>query len=420
MTQHTPKPGTPKPGTSNDVPHSSGNALTTLVVFCGFLMALSGFSTDVMLPAFGIMVGELNTSMDMVQGTIPVFALFFGISQIFYGPMSDRYGRRPAIALGLTIYLAGSLFAALGTDIETVLIGRALQGAGAGTAPVLARAILRDTHSGTALATAMSLTWAIFAIGPIFGPLVGYAVVEMFGWRSTFACLAAIASGLLAYNLLRFSETNQNKNPDALKVKNLTSAVRVIVANRQSIYFLLCGSIAYCGLFTYISNAPRLFADAFGIEGLGFAVLFALTGFGIVLGQYANRALLPRLGILAVLRIAAIIQVLSSSGIALLGWLELLQVWHFTALMFWFNTSFLVVVSNTAALCLDPHPKLAGIASAFYGCITNTVGSVFLGLTVSFVGISISHWAVTMLAITAIVLISTLFASQKGLTISHR
>ena len=118
-------------------------------------------------------------------------------------------------------------------------------------------------------------------------------MVELFGWRSTFAFLAIFATGLLSYNLLRFSETNQNQNPDALKVKNLTSAVRIIVANRQSSYFLICGSIAYCGLFTYISNAPRLFADTFGIEGLGFAVLFALTGFGIILGQFANRALLP-------------------------------------------------------------------------------------------------------------------------------
>ena len=390
-----------------------------LVVFCGLLMALSGFSTDVMLPAFGIMVVELEASMDLVQGTIPAFSFFFGISQIFYGPISDRYGRRPAIALGLTIYLAGSLFAALGSDIETVLIGRALQGAGAGTAPVLARAILRDTHSGTALATAMSLTWAIFAVGPIFGPLLGYGVVELFGWRSTFACLAVFAIGLLAYNWLRFSETNTQTNPDALKLGSLFAAMRTILANRQSTYFLLCGSIAYCGLFTYISNAPRLFADTFGIDGLGFAVLFAVTGIGIVVGQYANRALLPRLGILAVLRIAALVQLISASGVGLLGWFDQLLPWHFTALMFFFNTSFLVIVSNTAALCLDPHPKLAGIASALYGCTTNMLGSAFLGLSVSLVGMSILHWSAAMVAITLAVALATFLASSKGLTISH-
>ena len=104
----------------------------------------------------------------------------------------------------------------------------------------------------------------------------------------------------------------------------------------------------------------------------------------------------------------------------MLGWLDLLQAWHFTALMFWFNTSFLVVVSNTAALCLDPHPKLAGIASAFYGYVTNAVGSAFLGLTVSVVGISIVHWSLAMVAITVVVALATLFASSKDLTIRHR
>lgn len=390
-----------------------------LVIFCGFLMALSGFSTDVMLPAFGIMVVELETSMDLVQGTIPAFSFFFGISQIFYGPISDRFGRRPAITIGLTIFLIGSLFAALGSDIETVLIGRALQGAGAGTAPVLARAILRDTHSGTALATAMSLTWAIFAVGPIFAPLLGYGVVELFGWRSTFACLAVFALGLLAYNLFRFAETNKETNPDALKIGGMMTAVRAILTNRQSRYFLLCGSIAYCGLFTYISNAPRLFANTFGIEGFGFAALFAITGIGIVVGQYANRAFLPKLGILAVLRIAALVQFASASGVALLGWFDQLLPWHFTALMFCFNTSFLVIVSNTAALCLDPHPKLAGIASALYGSTTNMLGSAFLGLSVSIVGISILHWSAAMVAITAIVALATLLASPNGLTIGH-
>lgn len=390
-----------------------------LVIYCGLLTALSGFSTDIMLPAFGVMVVELEASMDLVQGTIPAFALFFGISQIFYGPVSDRYGRRPAIAIGLTIYLAGALFAALGSDIETVLIGRAMQGAGAGTAPVLARAILRDTHSGTALATAMSLTWAIFAVGPIFAPLLGYGVVELFGWRSTFASLSVFACGLLLYNWLRFDETNQDPNPNALKPGNLLTAMRTILANRQSRYFLMCGSIAYCGLFTYISNAPRIFADTFDIRGLGFAVLFAVTGIGIVVGQYANRALLPKLGILAVLRIAALVQLFSASGVALLGWFEQLQPLHFTALMFCFNTSFLVIVSNTAALCLDPHPKLAGMASALYGCTTNMIGAVFLGVSVTFVMVSILHWAVVMVAITAIVVVATLFASSKELTISR-
>ncbi|MEP1209978.1 MAG: multidrug effflux MFS transporter [Rhizobiaceae bacterium] len=394
---------------------AAGTPVAVLVVFCGLLMTLSGFTTDIMLPAFTTMVTDLDTTLDLVQGTLAAFAFSFGIGQFFYGPASDRFGRRPAIAVGLTIFLAGSLFATFGPNIETVLIGRALQGLGGGAAPVLARAILRDTHSGTALARAMALSMAIFAIGPIIAPLLGYIVVEYLGWRSTFGCTGLLALGLLMFNWLRFRETNACPNPDALRAGNLWAAVRTIVSNRQSTYFLACGCLAYCALFTYISNAPRIYAASFGITGFGFAALFATTGLGIVLGQAVNRTLLPRLGILIVLRIASTILLTASAAITLFAWLDMLNVFGFTALMFCFNTSFLVVVSNTATLCLDPHPTLAGVASAFYGCITNTSGAVFIATTVGLVGISILHWGVGMVLTTALCALAIWLASPDEL-----
>lgn len=376
--------------------------MAVLVLFCGLLMALSGFATDIMLPAFNVMVVDLNTSLDLVQGTIAAFAFSFGIGQFFYGPASDKYGRRPAIAVGMTIFIAGSLFATFGSNIETVLAGRGLQGLGGGAAPVLARAILRDTHSGTALARAMALSMAVFAVGPIIAPLVGYFIVENLGWRGTFGFTGVLALGLLVFNWLKFHETNTHLNPDALRARSLWSAVKTIVHNRQSSYFLTCGCLAYCALFTYISNAPRIYAMAFDITGFGFAALFALTGLGIILGQAVNRTLLPRFGILNMLRISSSILFVASAAITLLSWAEVLNVIGFCILMFFFNTSFLVVVSNTATLCLDPHPKLAGVASAFYGCLTNTSGAVFVATTVSLVGISILHWGTAMMLSTGL------------------
>ncbi len=393
----------------------TGPSVAAIVIFCGALMTLSGFTTDIMLPAFTVMVVDLNTSLDLVQGTIAVFAMFFGIGQFFYGPASDKYGRRPAITVGMSIFIAGSLFAILGPNIETILTGRALQGLGAGAAPVLARAILRDTHSGTALARAMALSMAIFAFGPIVAPLLGFVVVELFGWRSTFACTGIMAIGLLLFNWLRFRETNFHLNPNALQPRDLWSAVRTVVRNRQSSYFLICACLAYCALFTYISNAPRIYAMAFNVTGFGFASLFAITGLGIVLGQSVNRALLPRLGILNMLRISSAILLVASAAIALLNWSDSLNAYGFTAMMFCFNTSFLAVISNTATLCLDPHPKLAGVASAFYGCITNSSGALFIALSVSLVGISITHWTVAMVATTALCALAIWMASPENL-----
>ncbi len=375
-------------------------------------MALSGFSTDVMLPAFGAMVVDLNTSHESVQATLALFALPFGIAQIFYGPASDKYGRGPIINLGLTIFIIGTALATMGNTIDTVLAGRALQGFGAGVAPVLARAILRDTHSGTALARAMALSMGIFAFGPIVAPLIGYFATEFFGWRSTFGSMGLMAIALVAFNYFKLRETNANLNPEALQYRQLASAIITVIKHPQSRYFLIFACLAYCALFTYIVSAPRIFAVQFGMTGLDFAALFAFSGLGIILGQTVNRTLLPRLGILAMLRFASINLLIASMGIALLSLFSDLKAWQFVALMFWFNTSFLAIISNTATLCLDPHPKLAGLASAFYGCITNTFGAAFLLLSVSFVGQSVVHWAAVMVALTSFTAIG-LFATRR-------
>lgn len=377
-------------------PGAGGPTRTAVVIYCGLLMALSGFSTDIMLPAFDAIVLDLNASLDLVQQTISVFALFFGISQVFYGPASDRFGRKPAMVAGLAIYLAGSLQATLGGSIETVLVGRALQGFGAGAAPVLARAILRDTHSGTNLARALALAMAIFAIGPIIAPLLGYGSTAGLGWRSTFACTGLLGALLFMFTMFRYRETNQNPDPHALRPGHLWKAVLTVLRNRQSAWFLGCACLAYCALFTFLSNAPRIYSTAFDIRGLGFALLFAATGFGIVLGQIVNRAFLPKLGILVILRLASLVLFAASAGIALLSALHFINVFLFTLLMFFFNTSFLVVVSNSAALCLDPHPKIAGLASAFFGCMTNTTGAIFIAATVTISGLGIIPWSIVM------------------------
>jgi len=394
---------------------AASSTLRMVVIFCGMLMALSGFSTDIILPAFGAMVVDLNTSLDTVQATIALFALPFGIGQIFFGPASDRFGRRPVINVGLIIFLIGTALATVGSTIEPVLAGRALQGFGAGVAPVLARAILRDTHSGTALARAMALAMAIFSFGPIVAPLIGVFAVESFGWRSTFTSMGLMAIALAAVNHFKLRETNTHLNPNALQPRQIWAAILTVVGNRQSRYFLLFACLAYCALFTYIANAPRIFANQFGMTGLDFALLFAISGLGIILGQSVNRAFLPRLGILAMLRIASLNLVIASVGIGLLSAYGDLQAWQFTMLMFWFNTSFLAIISNTATLCLEPHPKLAGLASAFYGCVTNTTGAAFILLTVGFVGESTFHWAVVMMALTTVTALGMAFTRSSKL-----
>ena len=176
-------------------PHQGeGNAQVSrplLIVFCGLLLTVSAFSCDITLPAFWSMQADLGAPIAWVQAVVPVFLISQGIGQLVFGPVSDRYGRRPVILAGLLLYLLGVAIAGLAHSIGMVHAGRVTQGFGSACGIVVARAVLRDVSHGTALAQSMALAMAIFSLGPISAPLLGYGLVALSGWRGVFAGMAA-------------------------------------------------------------------------------------------------------------------------------------------------------------------------------------------------------------------------------------
>ena len=376
----------------------------TLVIYCGFLLTVSGFSVDIMLPVFDAIAQNFGASLSLAQATIPAFMVAFAVGQILFGPLSDAFGRRPMIALGLTIYLAGTALAFWGGSIGWVLAGRAVQGLGAAAGPVIARAILRDTHSGLDLAKAMALAMGIFSIGPIIAPLAGFALGDLFGWRAIFAAMGILGTALLLVDLTIFRETNAEPDRDAILPGRLLAAFARIVTDRQSRYYLGLACAAYCALIAYVANGSRVYATSFGVDGLEFAVLFAISGFGIIVGQVGNRVLLPRLGIFSLLRLAGTIlfsATLLALVMALADWLDAIS---FTALMFLFNTAFLVIVANTLTLVIDPHPQIAGLTSAFFGFVTTAISALTAAATFNLYAGDATRWAIGMTVLTAITL----------------
>ena len=382
-------------------------------------MTLSGFSVDVMLPAFTAMASDLNTPVASVQLTISTFAITFGLSQIIYGPASDRFGRKLVLAAGLGIFLIGSTFAAFGSDIFWVLLGRALQGIGGAAAPVLGRAILRDTHSGKELARAMATTMTIFAIGPIIAPLAGYGIMAISSWRYIFWAMGLLAFGLSLFNAVRYRETIAEKNSDALNFTAMRKTAVLIFSNWQSRYFMICASLGYCALFTFLGNSPIIYEEVFGVKDLEFSLFFSATAFGIVFGHGVNKRLINSFGVVKMLRLSSLILVLATTCMLVLAHTETLNSWNLTALLFLFNTSFLSVISNSASLTLDPHPKHAGLASAMFGSITSATGAIFLALTVNFVNGNPVNYSILMVLSTTAILIALLAInpSKRQLTI---
>lgn len=369
-----------------------------------------------MLPAFAVMQEDLGTTMDQVQLIVPIFAIGYAVGQLLFGPLSDRFGRRLAVIIGLLLYLGGAIVAAAAPSIELILAGRVLQGFGAGSGQVVGRAILRDCNAGQALARAMAFAMAIFAVGPIFAPLIGYGLTSLGNWRYVFIAMVLFSMILLAITLFWYRETNSHIDQKALNPGNLWRSFAAIFQNRQSRTFLLLAMASYCALLSFITNAPRVYQTAFGIENLSFAVLFAITGIGIVVGQLVNRLLLVRYGILWIIRAAALVLLVVSTGIAAFSWFDMLTATSFTAMMFLFNTSFLVVISNAASLIIDPHKSNAGMASAVLGFATLTASSIYVTITLPVFSGDILLWSIGMTTLTALTVFPLLLIRKESLS----
>ena len=203
------------------------------------------------------------------------------------------------------LYLVGAAIAGRAHGMGIVHVGRAAQGFGSACGIVVARAVLRDVSHGPALAQSMALAMAVFSLGPITAPLLGYGLVVLGGWRGVFAAMAVFGALMLVWAQLWFKETHAHPDAAALRPARLLQSLRRIFSNRQSRYFLILSAATQFGIISFIANAPRFFKSAFDIEGLEFALLFACTGLGIVVGQIANNRLIARLGVLVTTQLAA-------------------------------------------------------------------------------------------------------------------
>lgn len=377
-----------------------------LVLFTGLLLALNAFSCDITLPAFWSMERGLGVPIEQVQAVIPVFLFCSAIGQLAFGPASDAYGRKPIILVGVALYVVGALVAAAADTLQVALYGRALQGFGSACGAVIARALLRDVHSGPELARTMAFATSMISLGPIVAPLVGFGLVEIGEWRAVFVGMAIYGSALAVMVVIGLRETNAAPDRRAIHPARLGPAIGRVFANRQSRYFVLLSGINSFAIISYVTNAPRLYKSAFDIEGLAFTALFAATGAGIVIGQYLNARLISRLGVLPSTRMAAVILATTAVIIAVMTQLGLMTLIAFALLMLVFNSAFLVVMSNSVSLIIDPHREIAGVASSTVGFVSQLVSSILVVLTLPVFKGNLLPWSLGMVLVTGLVAIA--------------
>src|SRR6185312_5761889 len=261
---------------SDAVPARKTASTTAQIAVLATLAAIGTLATNILLPSLPQMAASLHVTTAAVTASITVFLAVFAVGQLAVGPISDRYGRRVPVLAGFVVFIAGSIWCGVATDLPSLLIGRVIQAAGACSTSVLSRAIARDLFSGAALARAMALIMIAMAAAPGFSPLLGGALDHFFGWRSEFAFVGVFAAtGAIAYDVV-FGETHRSTriplNPSAIAGNYLG-----LIADRRFLVPAATVSLIMGGLFAMFAAAPRILIEGLHFKPIELGLFFAGT-----------------------------------------------------------------------------------------------------------------------------------------------
>src|SRR6195952_2025544 len=361
-----------------------GTASTTAqIAVLATLAAIGTLATNILLPSLPQMAASLHVSTAEVTASITVFLAVFAVGQLAVGPISDRYGRRVPVLAGFVVFIAGSIWCGLATDLPSLLIGRVIQAAGACSTSVLSRAIARDLFSGAALGRAMALIMIAMAAAPGFSPLLGGALDHAFGWRSEFALVAAFAVlGAVAYGTVLGETHHATRTPlDPLHIaKNYAS----LITDRRFVVPATTVSLIMGGLFALFSAAPRILIEAMQFTPIQLGLFFAGTVMIVFAAGMLATKLAPRYGLDRSIRGG--LWAAAAGGIAiLLVALYSPSFLPFLGAMCVFLLGMGIVNPLGTAQALSPFGDRAGAASAlvgFFQMMSAAIG-VWLAATIS-------------------------------------
>jgi DHA1 family bicyclomycin/chloramphenicol resistance-like MFS transporter len=342
------------------------------------LMALNALAIDIMLPALPYMGEALGVANENErQFVVGAYMFGFGIAQLAFGPLTDRFGRRAPLLIGIAIYVVCAFAATFAPNFAALLALRFVQGIGAAGTRVIAVAVVRDKYSGREMAEIMSLTFIVFMAIPILAPGIGQVILLAGPWQYIFLFMTALATlfGLWAY--FRLPETLHPEYRRPLSVKAVIEGFRIVVTNRQALFYSLAGTFLFGAMFGFVTASQQIFVEIYGL-GPYFPVAFAVMAGAIAVAQFVNSRVVKTYGMRRI------------SHTAVLAYFGLAVVWLGLALMgpvpFPLFFGLFVVIqwmfgwaaSNMNSLSMEPLGQVAGTAASVFG-FTQTVGGALIG-----------------------------------------
>jgi len=345
------------------------------VAFIAALMAVNALGVDLMLPALADIGRDLAivTANDR-QWIVTAYIFGFGVGQIFYGPLADRFGRKPVVVVALLCFVAAAVFAAHSASFAALLGARVLQGLTSASSRVLSVAIVRDRFSGRQMARTLSVAQMIFFVFPILAPTLGSAVLAFGPWRLIFYALGAYTLVVFVWALARFAETLPQARRVPISLAAMRQSYRLTLTDRFSIGYAVCSALTFGGIVAFVSSSQQIFVDEFHAGGK-FTILFAVCAFSMGCAAFANSRLVERLGMRMISQSAVFgLIALSLVHVAVIasGHETLATYIVFQALSM---TCIALCGSNFGAMAMERVGHIAGTASSVQGFISS-VGAV--------------------------------------------
>ncbi|MGW1495687.1 Bcr/CflA family multidrug efflux MFS transporter [Streptomyces sp. NPDC002402] len=367
--------------------------LVTLVL--GGLTALPPLSMDMYLPALPAVTRSLGAPAATVQLTLTACLAGMALGQLVVGPMSDKWGRRRPLLVGMIVYVAATAVCALAPTVDMLIGFRLLQGLAGAAGIVIARAVVRDLYDGVEMARFFSTLMLISGVAPIIAPLIGGQVLRITDWRGIFVVLTAVGILLTLVVAKWLHETLPPERRHGGGVGEALRTMRGLLADRVFTGYTLTGGLAFATLFAYISASPFVVQEIYGASPQTFSLLFGVNSIGLItLGQINGKVLVGRVSLdkalglgLGVVMLAATALLLMTSGV--FGRVGLLPV---AVGLFVLMSAMGLVMPNTNALALLRTPHAAGSASALIGTSAFLIGAIASPL----VGIAGEQTAVPM------------------------
>jgi MFS transporter, DHA1 family, multidrug resistance protein len=344
-----------------------------VVWFTSLFLGLQPITTDLYLPALPSITQALSASMPQAQLTLSGLLLCFGISQLIWGPVSDQYGRRPVLLTGLALYTASSIGSAFAPNIEALIAWRALQGVALGAPVMCARAMARDLYAPQEAARLVSKGLSGLGVIAVLSVPVGSLVSSLLGWRWSMATLGLCSALVMVFAYLRFVETNERRNPNALQPAQLIKTWRLILSHPQFWTYALLTLTSYAGLFTFLATSSFVYLQVLGHSKAVYSAVVASVSLVYIVGTVLGRRVLARHGVQQMVWVGGWITLVAGLTYALLYLAGFRTLWALLVpqLIYMLGHGFHQPAGQAGSAAA--FPQAAGAASAMAGFLMMVV-----------------------------------------------